>query len=102
METLTELSQIVPADLMQKSERELSFFLTRSLDISMLDREQAASLAIFETLPSLAQIYTEIKSYKDPTIGQRLFSISRNPEKKRVKIRFLGFAVSFKYRKDSK
>ena len=104
METLTELSRIVPADLMQKNERGLSLFLARSLGISVLDKNQAASLAIFETLPSLAQIYTEIKSYKDPTIGQRLFSISRNPEKKRVKIRFLGFAVSFKYkyRKDSK
>lgn len=102
METLTELNQIVPADLMQKSEKELSFFLTRSLEISVLDREQAASLKIFETLPSLAQIYTEIKNYKNPTIGQRLFSISRNLLKSRIKIRLLGFAVSFKYRKDSK
>ena len=102
METLTELSRIVPADLMQKNERGLSLFLARSLGISVLDKNQAASLAIFETLPSLAQIYTEIKSYKDPTIGQRLFSISRNPEKKRIKIRFLGLAVSFKYKKENK
>ncbi len=100
METLTELSRIVPADLMQKNERGLTSFLARSLGISVLDREQAASLAIFETLPSLAQIYTEIKAYKDPTIGQRLFSVSCGG--KHTKIRFLGLAVSFKYRKDSK
>lgn len=102
METLTELSRIVPADLMQKNERGLSLFLARSLGISVLDKNQAASLAIFETLPSLAQIYTEIKNYKNPTIGQRLFSISRNLLKSKIKIRLLGFAVSFKYRKDSK
>ncbi len=102
METLTELSRIVPADLMRKYDRELCWFLMRSLGIWMLDREQAASLAIFETLPSLKRIYTEFKNYKSPTIGQRVFSISRNPFKQRIKIRFLGIPISFKHRKDSK
>jgi len=100
METLTELNDIVPADLMQKNEKGLASFLARSLGISVLDKKEAASLAIFETLPSLKQIYTEIKSYKSPTIGQRLFSVSCVG--KHTKIRFLGLAVSFKHRKDSK
>lgn len=73
-------------------------FLCRSLGLSLLFApDDLKDISLFARNPLLLQKVAAYRTYRNPRFFQRIFSVSKNSIQTRIKIRFLGVALSFKY-----